>query len=273
MSATNLYDHHKKAGNEGDIVKHPALIAALDETLARTRHSPFRYADVFAGYAKNPLREGNEWPNGIGKIAGEHLLKGNRHVALWAKWSGLKHAPRLGGVYPGSAWFAWKVCQRLKRTVELSLWETSPKPFKDLKATFRGSHQVFRRPASPNEPAIKRADFVFIDPPDKSHWASIRELLGYVDAKKQSILIWLPIGPNTAQCPPAEDGLSEQCRTEALKELKLSVSKIRWKSGGRTIGCQLLYSVNAKAKEALREVVEEVVKTARWKFRPEHYDP
>ncbi len=60
MSATNPYDHHKKAGNEGDICKHPALIAALDETVAHTHCSPFLYADIFAGYAKNPLLKGNE---------------------------------------------------------------------------------------------------------------------------------------------------------------------------------------------------------------------
>ena len=27
------YDHHMKAGNQGDCVKHPALIAALDTVL------------------------------------------------------------------------------------------------------------------------------------------------------------------------------------------------------------------------------------------------
>jgi 23S rRNA A2030 N6-methylase RlmJ len=268
MSATNLYDHHEKAGNEGDICKHPALIAALDETVARTRHSPFRYADIFAGYAKNPLLKRNEWSHGIGKIWGDHLFKGNRHVALWAKWSGLRHAPRLGGVYPGSAWFAWKVCQRRKRTVELSLWETSAKPFKDLKATFRGGHQVFNRAATPNEPAINNADFVFIDPPDKSHWASIRDLLRPLDSKT-SVLIWLPIGANTTEKPPAEDGMSTQCRNEAL-QLGMGVTKIRWDRGGHTIGCQLLYRVNVEASRALRLAVKEVT-TARWGICPIHY--
>jgi 23S rRNA A2030 N6-methylase RlmJ len=273
MSATNLYDHHKKAGNEGDIVKHPALIAALDETLARTHQNPFRYADIFAGYASNPLLKGNEWSNGIGKIWGAHLFKRNRHVTLWAKWSGLKHEPRVGGTYPGSASFAWKLCRLRKRTVELSLWETSRRPCEDLKATFRCGHQVFNRAASPNELTIKRADFVFIDPPDKSHWASIRHLLRSLDEEKQSVLIWLPIGPNTTRKPPAEDGLSNRCRKEALEELELSVSKIRWKTGGRMIGCQLLYRVNAEAKKALRDAVGEIVTIAKWGSCPEHYDP
>jgi hypothetical protein len=64
------YDHHKKAGNEGDICKHPALIAAVDLTLASGAGTPFRYADLYAGYAKNPLTVGHEWRNGIGGIAG-----------------------------------------------------------------------------------------------------------------------------------------------------------------------------------------------------------
>ncbi len=49
------YDQNDKAGNEGDICKHPALIAGLDRTIADA-DAPFRYADIFAGYATNPLK-------------------------------------------------------------------------------------------------------------------------------------------------------------------------------------------------------------------------
>ncbi len=30
-----MYDHNKKAGNPGDVVKHPALIAVADALIAR----------------------------------------------------------------------------------------------------------------------------------------------------------------------------------------------------------------------------------------------
>ncbi len=154
----------------------------------------------------------------------------------------------------------------------MSLWDISAEPFDDLKATFSEGHRVFNTAARPNDPAIMSADFVFIDPPDKSHWTDIRKLLRHPE-QKQSVLIWLPIGPNTTQTPPTEDSRSEQCRTEALRGFRLSVSKIRWKTGGRTIGCQFLYRVNAEARKALRDAVDEIVRIAKWGFFPEHYDP
>ena len=36
MGEAEVYDHHEKAGNEGDICKHAPLIAALAQTVACT---------------------------------------------------------------------------------------------------------------------------------------------------------------------------------------------------------------------------------------------
>jgi 23S rRNA A2030 N6-methylase RlmJ len=138
MSTSPLsYDHHKKAGNQGDICKHVALVAALDETISVAAEIPFRFADLYAGYAKNPLLEGHEWPNGIGKISGAKLFEGNRHVRLWAAFSGLNQVPRLGGGYPGSAWFAMQVCMHWNRAFELSLWDVGPQHSRIWKQPFR----------------------------------------------------------------------------------------------------------------------------------------
>lgn len=272
MSVNSHYDHNKKAGNQGDICKHPALIAALDETVVRTAQSPFRYADIFAGYAVNPLLKGNEWRFGIGKVCGPYLLKGNKHVALWAKWAGLKDAPYVGGVYPGSAWFARKVCVARGGKVELSLWETGTEPFNSLKKAFSRGHHIFNRAATPNDTAVKNADFVFIDPPDKTHWPHICDLVRSLDENNQSLLIWLPVGVNTTKTPVEEDSCSGTCRKKALEDLRLGVTKIRWNSGGRTIGCQLFYyRRNSVATKALRSAVEEIVAHAKWKFPVEHW--
>ena len=136
---TEIYDHNRKAGNEGDICKHLGLIAAVGETVAHTGDSPFKYADIFAGYAKNPLRGGCEWPQGIGLVAGPDLLSGNRHVAFWAECAKLNEPPTVGGTYPGSAWFAREVCNRRGRLIELWLWETASAPNNDLRTISGGS--------------------------------------------------------------------------------------------------------------------------------------
>ena len=278
------YDHHQKAGNQGDICKHVALVAALHETVSRVGRSPFRFADLYAGYAKNPIVEGNEWPDGIAKLAGEHLLKGNGHIKLWAALAGLNKAPRVGGFYPGSALFATQVCDQLSVGCELSLWDTGAEPFKDLTATFRSGHHIFNRAAAPDELAINGADFVFIDPPDKAEhtWMTICEHIGNL-RPAQSLLIWLPVAVNTRTKPPTEDKMSAQCRSDFFAvcindvnglRRSLGVTKIRWAKGGRTIGCQRLYCVNASAQHALREAVDEVVGIAGWPAEQcRHYDP
>lgn len=48
------YDHQTKAGNQGDVVKHPALVAALHGLLVE-HEGVFRYADSFAGRWDNAL--------------------------------------------------------------------------------------------------------------------------------------------------------------------------------------------------------------------------
>jgi 23S rRNA A2030 N6-methylase RlmJ len=265
---TEIYDHNRKAGNEGDICKHPALIAALDESVAHTNHNPFKYADIFAGYAKNPLRKGCEWRQGIRLVAGPHLLSGNSHVAFWAECAGLSEPPTVGGTYPGSAWFAREVCHRRGRPIELWLWETAPAPLNDLTTTFPEA-QVFSTAADPHDSAIHNADFVFIDPPDKRHWAEISELVRCLGPERP-VLVWLPLGADTTETPPVEDSVSRRCRDEALT-LGMHVSTIRWAKGGRTIGCQLLYRLNVNAPCALRKAIEEIIHLAKWGYPSVHY--
>ena len=79
------YDHNKKAGNQGDVVKHVAEAAALDSILKGWPSKEFRYADIFAGYALNPLDKGKEWKQGIGKLVGREELTKNDHVKLWSE--------------------------------------------------------------------------------------------------------------------------------------------------------------------------------------------
>ncbi len=62
------YDHHTKAGNEGDVVKHVALLAVLDSLLGDHHGPDLRYADIFAGYAYSPMIRGNGWEKGVGKL-------------------------------------------------------------------------------------------------------------------------------------------------------------------------------------------------------------
>ena len=184
-----VYDHHKKAGNQGDVVKHIALIAALDKVVHNHRGPVFRYADIFAGYAHNPLIRGYEWKQGIGKLFGRQGLDKNEHTALYERWY-LTRPQLLGGMYPGSSLIAADMAAWKKKKIKLSLWDISPSVIADLMKIFSGGgHNIFHRPAKPSEKDVRSADFLLIDPPDgkKQTWDLICEYLGNNNA---AVLIW-----------------------------------------------------------------------------------
>jgi 23S rRNA A2030 N6-methylase RlmJ len=264
---TKIYDHRSKAGNQGDVIKHIALIAALDRALDEHRGPTFKYADIFAGYAQNPLARGNEWKQGVGKLFERQDLNDNEHTALYKKWY-LSRLKPPGGVYPGSSLIAADLCTWKKKKFQLFLWDTGESPIADLKKVFIGQgHSIFHRAAAPTEQEVISADFLLIDPPDgsKETWDSICKFLAN---RNPAVLVWLPVSANTTKKPPDEDKQSQLSRNGALA-LNCEVTRVRWTVGGRMIGCQLIYRVSHKAKSALREAVEHVVRIVGWKLA--HY--
>lgn len=263
-----IYDHHRKAGNQGDVVKHPAMIAAVDTVVASHAGNAFRYADLFAGYAWSPLVAGNEWKTGIGRI-GEHPgLRQNQHVAMWADWYGLHAAPHAGHRYPGSARIVADVCRERGVRAQMVLWDISEAVCTELEDEFGAEgHVIFHRAADCADPRACCADFLFLDPPDKSHWHVIQSFL-QTRVPEQPTLVWLPIGADTTASPPNEDTTSGEIRATALAMPGVGVTKVRWANGGRTIGCQLIYCLPPPAAHALMAAVDCVAEITGW--RTEH---
>lgn len=277
------YDHHAKAGNQGDVVKHVALLAAIDRTLDGHERPDFRYADTFAGYARSPLILGGEWKDGIKVLADParlDKLSGNPHTALWRDWYLGRRPQLLGGFYPGSSLVASDACCRRGKQAALSLWDISPQVVADLMEAYSGlGHSINARPARHTAKAVRHADFILIDPPglrSQSHpeyppWSSIKAFLT-ARPKHQSILLWLPVkavtvrmvnGQKAKLSPPGEDSASWAARDEAVG-IGYGALRVRWATGGRTIGCHLIYSLSDVAGYALQAAVEHVVAVAGW---------
>jgi 23S rRNA A2030 N6-methylase RlmJ len=268
------YDHHDKAGNQGDVVKHVAVVAALESLDAKPEDAPFWYADTFAGYAHNPLCEDassvDGWKAGIGRLmAFRDRFRNNRHVKLWSeRYLG----DDLGGrSYPGSSLIASDVFVGKRRPVRLSLWDTSLRAVKDLRKEFDPrANDIFRRAAKWTEEAVRRADFLLIDPPglrsrQRPEYPSWSDLAGFLKNRPahQSVLLWLPVKAVTTSKPPGEDAASWDARNDAQRWGFRGV-RVRWATGGRTIGCQLIYHLPDAAARALTDAVKCVVKIARW---------
>src|SRR5947208_1020983 len=119
-------DRNTKAGNAGDVVKHPALVAALATVLQE--HAPdrvVRYADAFAGFAPYTLPPRGGWCDGIRLLNLREIGAGpaSRFVHRWA--SLFSSPPTAGDRYPGSTAIALETAAGLHREVLISAWDTS----------------------------------------------------------------------------------------------------------------------------------------------------
>ena len=112
--------------------------------------------------------------------------------------------------------------------MDLSLWDTNKNAYDELQATFAEEGRVFNREWSPDDMEIERADFIFIDPPDKRQWPSIREVLRRLKPR-QCALVWLPIGADTTRKPPGEEWESVPFggpMEDALSDVSLFIASI-----------------------------------------------
>lgn len=271
------YDHHKKAGNHGDIVKHVALTAALQGLLPSFKDEIFRYADTFAGYAWNPLvdQRGHEWKQGVGALVSHRQrFKENDSIQHWANCY-LDSKQLVGSQYPGSSVLVRDLLEEHGVTFRISLWDIGENPVDSLKEEFGDSANVYHRPATKDEQDIQNATFTFIDPPglktkskrEYPDWQDIRQFLPPPNSGR-FFMLWLPIKAvtmrkNVSLKPPGEDSLSDAVRRE-MKSLNFNVIKVRYLPSGRTIGCQIFHNLPDDVTERVNQSVSTVAEIAGW---------
>jgi hypothetical protein len=165
----------------------------------------------------------------------------------------------------------------MQKKAHLSLWDISPQAIANLMETYSGQgHRIATRPARPQEKAIQQADLLFIDPPGLKgkketkypQWEAIREFLA-TRPEGQAVLLWLPVKAVTLRdkkklSPPGEDDASWAARNDAVTELHFRSIRVRWATGGRTIGCHLIHSLPDAAAVAMTKAVEGLVNIAGW---------
>ena len=252
------YDHNQKAGNPGDVIKHVALIAALI-SIDKNEYT-FRFVDLFAGYAYSPLDGGNEWREGIGRIANPSKTSSNLAVQLYLDWY-LSRPSLIGGTYPGSSLIAVDVMAYLSKRIELTLFDISEKSIRNLKRVYGSdSHFIHHRAARFEDPEIALADFLFIDPPgihssSKPSYPTLKELLEFakLPANGQT-LFWLPLTDSVTENDAAR---------HSLLNSGFDITQAVWANQGSMIGCMLAYRLAEEGIDALRTSVAEAFDIAR----------
>jgi 23S rRNA A2030 N6-methylase RlmJ len=252
------YDHNRKAGNPGDVIKHVGLIAALLSS-DKTEHA-FRFVDLFAGYAYNPIVDGNEWCEGIGRITTCSENSANLAVQLYLDWY-LSRPSLVGGMYPGSSLVANDVLTYLGTGIELTLYDISEKPIRNLKRVYgTDKHSIHHRAGSLDDPEIALADFMFIDPPGirslrESTYPKLSDLIELAELPEMcQTLFWLPLTDSKTENSAA---------IQSLLQCGFDISRAVWANQSRMIGCFLAYKLSVAGKNQLRSAVEEAFEIAR----------
>jgi 23S rRNA A2030 N6-methylase RlmJ len=252
------YDHQTKAGNEGDVVKHPALVAALNGLIAE-HEGVFRYADAFAGRWENDLSKADAWRKGIERFAA-CWKGGNPDIGVWRKqWTADPSSS-----YPGSVPIAKRILA-IRERYEIRAFEIEKTYAAGLRKGL-GKGKVVTRPATSADWADWKPDLLFSDPPGlKSKknpcFPTLESLLqGAKDVA--NVLMWLPMtttgnkGDGLLPLSPTTIDTWLQCGNSDFE-----IAAVRWSDSGPLCGCLIVYrfdscAVAQRVNAAVLEVVE-----------------
>lgn len=261
-----MYDHNRKAGNQGDVIKHTALIAAAD-TLMMQCDGKFEYADTFAGYAFNPLTSDGEWRYGIAASGRSDHTPRTAAVTFWRDlWScrvGLR-----GSVYPGSLTFILKLCLQNNLSFHARLWDTSPAVIAQLMNSFTADEaDIYPRSAKTTDFSGMKPNLLLIDPPglrtpSKKEYPDLEDLLRFFEVI-ENVILWFPITAQGSGSPAPETEPSKAARSQCLAR-DLCVTSVRWSGGIRICGCRLAYRLPSAAGVKLREAIDDVTALMEW---------
>jgi len=260
------YDHRTKAGNQGDVVKHVALLAAARHALDAAR-STMRYADAYAGPAGSLLLPGGEWSSGIGKLnrsAQAHSVD----VGRWMRWY-LARPQLVGSRYPGSALIVSDAAVEVRKPLAMSMWDISADVVADLRQVFP-NHTVIHSSVDATAEAIRVADLLFIDPPALAdQWELLVSLMNH----GRHMLAWLPVNAAVAPGSVKVSSIAEDQFRQVAALPSVFCTRVLWAHGGRTIGCLLAYRSTTEGVASIRAAVEEAVSLCSWTRKEiEHID-
>jgi hypothetical protein len=268
-------DQAANAGNEGDVVKHPALLAMLRSVLS-SGSGPFLYADSYAGSVSYQLPPNGKWRTGIAKfnVAAAAQLPSSSAVGTWSARYLRSRPIGVGSIYPGSCRIAADEAAAKGATLQVAAWDTSPVALVSV-ASEIATARTHSCPASASDPGIRNADLLFIDPWSNTEWPRVRALM---EAAPRSLLVWMPLYPagsgnkKGVKRTPAmkrEGDTSRRIRAKSL-QLGFNVARVRWDfdptSTRDMIGCQLLFraSSDPSTVDAIRNAVDEAATLMGW---------
>ena len=266
------YDHSTKIGNQGDLVKHIALFAALHQLLDKwPRSDEFVYADIHAGRPQYVLPENGEWKHGIGafskidSVTADRKERKKSHSTLGSLggFDDFFVGRRLttGMTYPGSSAIVFRVLRNTGIRFRMKLWEEDRAaadeliryflPWKELVTVVWGNGYDVIKESGPLNLAL-------IDPP-KLESDQVRETMVWLNTRETAFICWTPRSSRPSD-PPAEAETSRMYVEQARQHG--ACFRLKWYNWGhRTPGCCITVSPNIS--QSVGEALERVTTIMR----------
>jgi 23S rRNA A2030 N6-methylase RlmJ len=292
------YDHSKKIGNEGDLVKHVVLHNCTTHLLANnpiSEQNPFIYFECHAGRPHYILPEKGEWKNGIGSLIGGATIEERSKKASVDSFckAHLQNDVSSGMQYFGSSNIVFRTIRAstMEQSFKIILHDTDPDVIDDLASYFApwisqmsinqssgylGLSSILKNSITPS--------LVLLDPPSLET-TKISPCIKILREKKISYICWTP--RTSAQNPPANDRPIGFQPSESQSSIKFGSETdlgkhigVSWgKPTGHTknsFGCRLtvsedLYDVSKKCVDDLVDIMSQIKpkkngKTTCWKI-------
>jgi 23S rRNA (adenine2030-N6)-methyltransferase len=178
------YAHARHAGNAGDVLKHVALVAVLEELLRDP--APLEYVETHAGDGLFPLGSAGEWGDGVQRVWGASSGLLGRYAEIVRSFS--RAGAARAETYPGSPSIARKL---LRERDSMRLYEIDAQSAAVLRRAVP-SATVAEQDGLAELSASGRA-LVLIDPPytQKQEWTDAARAAGRIAGVP--LLLWYPI--------------------------------------------------------------------------------
>jgi 23S rRNA A2030 N6-methylase RlmJ len=281
------YDHARKVGNEGDLIKHAALTAAVCALMDGRR--VFRYAESHAGQAEYVLQKGGEWNRGIGKFSRLAVLEADRQAMKDYEEAGMEPGQepeaelsdallmyddvaldgrvlRAGMKYPGSSLLVHRIFENYVPEPKFHFWEKDAGAFASLLSRFGTCPNVRLHQSDGYEgvAGLDSASLVLVDPwaIDPEEQRKILKTLRILGSKAIPFLCWTP---RLASDDSGQESADSKAFYKAATRDEHKVIRVSWpQSSGRLIGCQL--TVSRGVLKVVRRTAFDVCLLMEWKL-------
>jgi 23S rRNA A2030 N6-methylase RlmJ len=190
------YDHSRKNGNQGDVVKHSVLHNCVSQLLSHSaQDETFTYSESHCGRASYILPEGSEWKQGIGLLS----LKTNEARKSFPRidsyfQASLSSTMKVGQQYFGSSNIVFRCLRSNSRKFHFELFETDVHVYDDLArfyAPWLAEIHLNNGDGYEGVRSLASASLVLIDPPSLET-ERIASCIGDLRNKKISYICWTP---------------------------------------------------------------------------------